>query len=424
MTTIGYGDRSPGNEPEIAFTMCAELVGLVFFVLLLDRITTVYEELRRDHTASSAIKDEIVQFLSRAVPHRVDSHGSTGLSESKGELIKKVVSFLKFKNGSQTHTRTFDHDGVFSNLSQALQEETTAAVFVPLLQEVRLFGHCSRDKADYKNVARLFNEADPDGSGELNEVEIRSLIVDHFGVNLSEEELKEAIDIMDISRTQVDSADGSSPSARHEPASITLDEFEHWWYLQKHGRPKLEPCPDEMLHYFALRLKSECSSPGDVIVRKGEYGDRIYMLLQGNVHVRDLALAGPSGQHYRQGAKDPFKGMSTKGLLRSVEFSSDTDLVFGLIGVLNDSECTSEYERMRMNMRRVVVHAAPTEHDYCECVFFTQDDFLEGLIHDYYGISWEAIEPGQGEREPALQFMQEYARNSYYKYYHPHDHYW
>jgi hypothetical protein len=85
MTTIGYGDRSPGNEPEIAFTMCAELVGLVFFVLLLDRITTVYEELRRDHTASSAIKDEIVQFLSRAVPHRVDSHGgSTGLSQSKG----------------------------------------------------------------------------------------------------------------------------------------------------------------------------------------------------------------------------------------------------------------------------------------------------------------------------------------------------
>lgn len=35
MTTIGYGDRGPGNSPEIVFTLVAEILGLSFFALLL-----------------------------------------------------------------------------------------------------------------------------------------------------------------------------------------------------------------------------------------------------------------------------------------------------------------------------------------------------------------------------------------------------
>ena len=230
--------------------------------------------------------------MKRAIP--TDHDGSEGLSDSKSALMEKVVAFLQFKNGSQTQSRDFDPDGVFSNLSQALQEETRAAVFIPLLQEIRLFGHCIRDKVDQNHLNRLFNEADPDGSGELSEDEVKTLVIDHFGVQLNKDELKEAIDTMDASRTKVDGLDppGSCASSRGESASITLEEFERWWYLQKHGRPKIDPCPDEMLHFFALRLRSECSSPGDCIVRKGEHGNNIYMVLQGNIEVKDLNIAG------------------------------------------------------------------------------------------------------------------------------------
>ena len=35
MTTIGYGDRGPGNDAEIIFTMVSEVIGLSFFALLL-----------------------------------------------------------------------------------------------------------------------------------------------------------------------------------------------------------------------------------------------------------------------------------------------------------------------------------------------------------------------------------------------------
>lgn len=451
MTTIGYGDRSPGNEPEIVFTMCAELVGLVFFVLLLDRITTVYVELKRDHTAKSAVKDEIVQFLSQTVPG--DHQGTSGLSEKKSALIKKVVKFLQFKNSAQTCSRMIDPNGVFSNLSEALQEETTAAVFVPLLQELRLFGHCTADEHDRQDVERLFNEvllplcccrecmqgsvnlayvigclhqADPDGSGELNDEEIRSLILDHFKVDLTEDELREAIDLMDISRTKSDRIDSSTPSSRQEAASITLDEFEHWWYLQKHGRPRLMPCPDEILRYYALRLQAECSSPGDLIVRKGEYGDRLYMLLQGTVHVRDLEVASNIQSMLTGTAlqNNHLLKMSTNGLLLSIAASDNSDHLFGLIGTLNEGDCTAEYECIRSNTCKVVVSAAPEQHNFCEIMSISQEDFLIGLTHESFAVRWERTEPGSAEPEPILSFMQEYARNQYYKYYHPDGHYW
>ena len=48
MTTIGYGDRGPGNDPEIMFTLASEIVGLCVFVLLLTEINNVYEESRRE----------------------------------------------------------------------------------------------------------------------------------------------------------------------------------------------------------------------------------------------------------------------------------------------------------------------------------------------------------------------------------------
>eukprot|EP01047_Picozoa_sp_COSAG01_P099795 COSAG01_NODE_29750_length_630_cov_1.450094_1_plen_148_part_00 len=45
MTTIGYGDRSPANAQEILFTVVAEVLGLSFFALLLQQITSLNDVL-------------------------------------------------------------------------------------------------------------------------------------------------------------------------------------------------------------------------------------------------------------------------------------------------------------------------------------------------------------------------------------------
>ena len=155
MTTIGYGDRGPGNDPEIKFTLCAEIVGLCFFVLLLQEITSVYEESRRQVTEKNAVKDEIIQFLKRAVPS-----SNSEESDVKEELIDKIVAFLQFK-GNSSSSREFDVDlsPNFAELSEALQEEIKVAVFRPMLMEVRMFGRCSADKEDELKVEEMFKEA-------------------------------------------------------------------------------------------------------------------------------------------------------------------------------------------------------------------------------------------------------------------------
>jgi Ca2+-binding EF-hand superfamily protein len=390
MTTIGYGDRGPGNDPEIAFTMCSELIGLFFFVLLLDQITTVYNELRHELSIKNAIKDEVVQFMKSAIPP-----GSDG-EEAKAQLIQKAVTFLNFKSNSKSSHRV-DKSGAFSHLSDELQEQITIAVFQPMLATIRMFGHSFDDHADTKIVRKLFAEADPDGSGELDEGEVRKLI-SNLGVELTDADLQEAIDAMDSSRAK--------EKRKESDVHVELEEFQQWWYLQKHHRPKVAPCPNGMLMWFALRIQSECSSPGDRIVRKGDYGlDRFFVVLQGTAEVRDHADAALPGED---------DGSWTKGevvprLLRQIVADKESDPLFGLLGVLNDDVCATEYTTIKRATQKVAVYAGRHEHDYTECLFFSHKDLKEVL--SAYGAQWD-INP---DFDSPLRFWQECARNYYAK---------
>jgi Ca2+-binding EF-hand superfamily protein len=417
MTTIGYGDRGPGNDPEIQFTMFSELVGLFFFVLLLDQITTVYNEVRRELSNKNAIKDEIVQYMKSAIP----SGDAENAEKAKTQLIDKVVTFLNFKGNSQS-SHQFDPSGAFSHLSGALQEEINIAVFLPMLAEIRMFGHCNDDKKDAKNVQRLFAEADPDGSGQLDESEIRNLI-ENLGVKLSDEDLQEAMDAMDSSRAKAGSkaaADAAAQAAENSTAVATqgtaaaqkedvhveLEEFEQWWFQQKHKRPKVPPCPDAMLMWFALRIQSECSSPGDRIVRMGEYGDRFYVVMQGQVEICDHAEAAPEPDSTWT------RDAVTPRLLKTIVPGKDSDPLFGLLGLLDDAETAAEYSAIQHRTRKVAVYAGRHAHDYTECLFFPYGDLVEGLSRDYHGHCWELT-----EFDSALAFWKECARNFYHKLY-------
>ena len=153
-----------------------------------------------------------------------------------------MVAFLHFK-GASISSREFDLEGSFSQLSEALQDEIREAIYRPVLQGVRLFGHSPTDATDHLNVEQLFEHADPDGSGKLDEDEVRALIQE-LHIDLSEDELKAAMEAMDDAAEDVD-------DKIDEGVQVTFTEFAQWWYLQRHGRPKLAPCPDEMLARFA-----------------------------------------------------------------------------------------------------------------------------------------------------------------------------
>ena len=196
-----------------------------------------------------------------------------------------------------------------------------------------------------EKVDRLFKEADTSGDGRISEDEVKKLIKEHFGVELSEEELTEAISQMDSKKptpgtgTAVVEANKLSETAGQ--VEIDQDEFQQWWYLQKHGRPPIDPCPREMLNFFANHMQTQCVSPQvssrlshvcltdscpmvrsrldrsrldrsrlgrsrfrlsqDRIVRKGEYGDNLYILSGGTVEIWDHGLRpeGQQDQHER-----------------------------------------------------------------------------------------------------------------------------
>jgi|EP01046_Picozoa_sp_COSAG06_P058400 hypothetical protein len=107
-----------------------------------------------------------------------------------------------------------------------------------------------------------------------------------------------------------------------EEVQIELEEFQQWWYMQKHGRPKIGPCPSEMLERFSLRLRSECASPCDRIVRKGEYGDRLFILNGGRVEICDHGLSPTEEQMNKENENDAFEYVpSSDGrILRRIAF--------------------------------------------------------------------------------------------------------
>lgn len=433
MTTIGYGDRGPGNDPEIMFTLCAEILGLCFFCLLLQEIAKVYEESRRQVSETNAVKNEIVQFVKRAVP-------STNSVEAgiKEQLIDKIVGFLRFKATSSA-SRTFDVNMSpnFAELSEALQEEIKVAVFCPMLMEVRMFGRCTTDKEDEEKVDVIFREVDSDQSGKISESEVRELIQKNFDVELSDEELAAAISTMNGNRSTPGAPSGNKDSKGDDAAETTagttennaeaaasekdgekedhqmqieLAEFQSWWYLQKHGRPKIGPCPDEMLEWFALRLRSECASPCDRIVRKGDYGDKMYILNGGSIEICDHALPSRSEQHENQidGAFDHVPS-SFGRILRRIDMTSQ-DRVLGLLGVLNEpgTPAQREFRTIRRQMQQVAVYAGSGDHDYTEVLCLTNADVISGLKRNYHHGSWNVGEFG----EP-IRYWQECARNAY-----------
>jgi hypothetical protein len=72
-------------------------------------------------------------------------------------------------------------------------------------------------------------------------------------------------------------AESSSPmQGDTDKVQVDRDEFEQWWYIQKHGRPKSSPCPDEVLGMLCCCIRALPSSPGDEIVAKGSFGHRLY----------------------------------------------------------------------------------------------------------------------------------------------------
>ena len=90
MTTIGYGDRGPQTQHEIAFTMIAEVLGLMIFAVLLNQITVFAAAANVVNEFDNDIKNRLVQQLkNNDVPH---------------SIIYQVVEYLCFAKSTHAYT--------------------------------------------------------------------------------------------------------------------------------------------------------------------------------------------------------------------------------------------------------------------------------------------------------------------------------
>ena len=146
MTTIGYGDRGPQNNPsELMFVIFAEVVGLSFFAVLLSEIVNVYNMADTRGKEQQQKKNQLIQFLKFA-----------GIVQTDPSLVRNIVKYLNFKaTRSKTQTKLEDIGG-FSELSQSLQDDVRRSITKPQLKAgVRFFGHSREHTQEVTKLKKM-----------------------------------------------------------------------------------------------------------------------------------------------------------------------------------------------------------------------------------------------------------------------------
>jgi hypothetical protein len=284
MTTIGYGDRGPQSSDEIIFTMVAEVLGLAVFALLLNQISILKEVVGSQNRGHYEQKNQIVGFLKHNDVNR--------------KMIREVVKFLNFKaKGHSGHALKDSEDSCFSNLSRPLRDRIKQQLFAPALKKVRFFGHSPKDVQERDSLRETFDSIDTDGSNSLDPSEIKQLmekLLKGKGKAVDDDTVGEAM-------REMQGLSNMDPVGAQDKV-VDFDEFQRWWYLKTHGRPKMPKCPEPFLNQIAS-LMSDNLMPhgeGEMIVGRMhyneikptaamdddwgyEYGDEMWLVLNGSV---------------------------------------------------------------------------------------------------------------------------------------------
>jgi len=253
MTTIGYGDLYPVTFAEIVFGVFAEIGGLAVFALLVNQVNLVSQVFGSTARVHNQWKDDVIGFIKQA-----------GIEpEQKEKLIDKVRDFLRFKSKSHFHSFT-DDDPRFEVLSYALRDEIRRHIFLPALLRIKMF----KDEEEHIRMEALVEKLDTDEvRGFIDEEEFQQLSVT-TGMDMSAEQVRDAMSEMGMDENQM----------------VTVENFYEWYHLQKYNVPRIS-FPDNFLSLLASRLRAVAFSPSDVVVNRGDYGQKLFVVLSGAVHV-------------------------------------------------------------------------------------------------------------------------------------------
>lgn len=365
MTTIGYGDRGPSTQSEIVFVLFAEVFGLCIFCLLLQQINRLGDVVGEESQQVDNEKNGVVGFLKQELG-------------SENTLIQDAVRFLNFRASSLSGHSFHEHDAKFSMLSPGIIRAIQIAVYRPVLSRVQFFGWNEEDEKEEAALQDLFSRIDVSNDGTIT-IDEAEMIFKGMEIALTKEQLGQVFAEMD----------------KNAGGDVNFNEFKHWWFLKKTGKPRVDRCPSEFLDDMCTKLHTQPFANNERMVHPGDYGKALVMILSGRVEIqRDrsgLTPLGPDGVD-----RETAKNMIT---------AEDRDPVFGFASCLNHTQwehivnCSSEWT---VTARSYVDTAWVHRHDIIRCFAEHWPDGQSAMEEISYA-HYEIAKPPEGLGASALE---------------------
>lgn len=308
--------------------------------MVLTAINNIQDTLLEDSKGFKDEKDDIMQFMK-----------AQSLDK---ELMADTLKFLTYRNGTFSGNMIYEGDPRFSNLSPGLRNRITAEAFLPLLQQVAIFGHSNVPDPELMMIKSFFDRVDTSGDGRLDKGEIRELFL-QFDLGVTDTEFDVCFNEMD----------------RQQTGSIGFDDFVAWWFVTKYGAPRLgavERCPHEFLKEMALALRPRPFPPQERMVPTRSYGNDFIIVISGRVRVlRPGVRLGEKGWHPDHKDRDT---------------SMDLFVVFDdHAPVLGYSACLDEKQFQRVKTR--TDYWAVDAEQYCDSLWCSREEF-QRLFDQYW----------------------------------------
>jgi hypothetical protein len=153
---------------------------------------------------------------------------------------------------------------------------------------------------------------------------------------------------------------------------VTYDEFKHWWYIHKNGKPKMDQCPPQFLAELSERMWTQAFDLGETVVDEGLYGEVFGILLQGKLEVLDVQTVGDSDVSPTQ------REVIEQTCVVETISAKDREPVFGFSACLSEEQ----YAYIQQITARRSVHS--TKWKYADVAMLSREHLLESFT-----LAWE-----------------------------------
>jgi hypothetical protein len=148
LATVGYGDVTAKTNPEFAFSMAVELVGILIFALLVGNITSIVSNMNMCEAIFSQQENDLekwLEALERSRPNKVLS----------SELYLAIKNSLTYR-WKKDHSALILQSDYFFRLPERLRIDIGKTFFTDEVEKFEVFMKDTEPNFQYRIVAHMY----------------------------------------------------------------------------------------------------------------------------------------------------------------------------------------------------------------------------------------------------------------------------